>query len=104
MSSNPVIIRSSVVVGMRHYAKVKYNPIKDLSLSHKDAIKLKRYMMDEMDWEPSTLLVDNAALELNIHTAIRKQLDDIEARCKISNDGIYYLNFISFIGHGVIND
>ena len=61
MSSNPVIIRSSVVVGMRHYAKVKYNPIKDLSLSHNDATRLKNYLRDELAWCPPTILSDNLA-------------------------------------------
>ena len=104
MSSNPVIIRSSVVVGMRHYQQVKYNPMKDLSLSHKDTIRLKRYILDELEWMAPSIYTDNPAQVLNINTAIRNQLDDIEARCKTSNDGIYYLNFITFIGHGVIND
>jgi hypothetical protein len=61
MSTNPVIIRSSVVVGMRHYQKAKYTAIKDLSLSHNDAIRLKRYMMDELDWSSPTILTDNLA-------------------------------------------
>jgi hypothetical protein len=48
---------------MRHYQKAKYTAIKDLSLSHNDAIRLKRYMMDELDWSPPTILTDNPAQE-----------------------------------------
>ena len=104
MSSNPVIIRSSVVIGMKNYLILKDRPLNDLSQSHKDASRLKRYMIDELDWSPPTLLTDNPAQEWNIHRDIRSRLDDIEARCKTFNEGIYYINFITFIGHGVIND
>ena len=93
-----------MVVGMRYYQKLKDTPMKDLGLSHSDATKLKNFMRDELEWEPSTMFTDNPAQELNIHTEIRKKLDDIESRCKTPNDGIYCLNFITFIGHGVIND
>lgn len=60
--------------------------------------------MEELDWSPPTILIDNPAQELNIHKDIRNKLDDIEALCKTYNEGIYYLNFITLIGHGVINE
>ena len=92
------------MVGMRNYQKLKENPMKDLGQSHKDATKLKNFMVNELDWEPASMLTDSQAQELNVNRAIRKQLDEIEAHCKTPNEGVYYLNFITFIGHGVIND
>lgn len=92
-----------MIVGIKNYQILKKD-IKDLGQSHSDAKKLKNFMKDDLDWEPATMFTDGPAQERNIHTKIREQLDSIEARCKTPNDGFYYLNFITFIGHGVIND
>lgn len=61
-------------------------------------------MVNELDWEAASMLTDSSAQEANVNTKIREQLDEIEARGKTPNEGVYYLNFITFIGHGVIND
>ena len=73
-------------------------------MSHSDAKRIKDYLSGELDWPLAIIFADNAAQELNIHFDIKKKIDDMEAVCKTPNDGIYYLNFITFIGHGVIND
>ena len=61
-------------------------------------------MVNDLDWEAASILTDSTSQELNVNKEIRKQLDEIEASCKTPNEGVYYLNFITFIGHGVIND
>ena len=70
------------MVGMRNYQKLKENPMKDLGQSHKDATKLKNFMVNELDWEPASMITDSQAQELNVNTAIRKQLDEIATKLK----------------------
>ena len=61
MSSNPpVLLRQSLIVGMRNYQKQK-GGMKELALSHSDAKRMKDYLRGDLEWPLPIILTDNAS-------------------------------------------
>jgi hypothetical protein len=58
--TQPTIIRNSIIVGMKNYSKERGN-WKDLSMSHKDATRMKDYLIDKLDWPLPIILTDNSS-------------------------------------------
>jgi hypothetical protein len=56
----PAIIRNSIIVGMKNYSKER-GKWKDLSMSQKDATRMKDYLMKELDWPLPIILTDNSS-------------------------------------------
>ncbi len=62
ISKAPVILRGSLIVGMKNYATQKdLENMKDLDTSHKDVTKIKKYLMDELNWPDPAILTDNCS-------------------------------------------
>ncbi len=58
----PVIIRHSLIVGMKNYSTQKdVAKMKDLTTSHDDAKRMKNYLKDKLDWPLPTILTDNSS-------------------------------------------
>ena len=75
MNRQTTVLKYSHIFGMKNYQQLKEAKMKDLNQSHTDAVRMKKFMMDDLEWDMPAMLVDTPAQELNVHTTIKRKLD-----------------------------